>query len=191
MDEKDFYQKYAFTLGQLVTVLNPTSEDFSFKVTIDVGVDFATGQTKSATNEYTVPAGGHRRFPGPVANMYLDQMFKKLIQEEEQDFINANPDVANTPQSGVHVAGMADFGIRAQYYDQLIVGDPFDTLDTFQEFNGVAEHADKQPVEEAVEKPFETLEDTTNERNTSPAKPSSEVDQSTSNRAKAVASAKK
>lgn len=189
MDEKTFWNKYYFNPLQMITVVNPTSEDFSFKVTVEIGVDIMTGVPKTATNEYTIEKGASKRWPGPVVNMYLDQMFKKLVQDKEIEYVTRNEHIANTPQAGIHVAAMSDYGIRAQYYDELIVGEVINNLESFQAYDN-AIVADQKEVEKPADKPFSTLEDATDGRNTSPAKPSSEVSGQTSDRAKAVASAK-
>ena len=103
MEEKEFNEKYWQTNTKLVTVSNPRSEDYVFQATTDSGVDIATGRMKSETRHYKVPAGGSERFPGPIANMYLDQMSKLVAQDEDK------------------FQFMIDFSLKAQYYDQLIV----------------------------------------------------------------------
>jgi hypothetical protein len=102
MDESAFITKYGFNNFKIVTVSNPTAEDHEFQITMEVGVDPVTGKLKTEARKYIVKAGGHERFPGVVAQKYLDEMAKKLSQEEDQFKL------------------YVDYGTRSKYYDRLI-----------------------------------------------------------------------
>lgn len=103
MEEQQFIEKYWQTNTKIVTVVNPRTEDFVFQAVVEVGVDMNTGKMKAEPRHYRVIAGKTERFPGTIANMYLDQMTKILAQEEEK------------------FQFLIDFALKAQYYDQLIV----------------------------------------------------------------------
>lgn len=123
-------------------MINPRSEDYIFQATSDVGIDNATGKMKSEARTYRVKAGEHERFPGPIANMYLDQMAKLVAQDEDK------------------FQFMIDFALKAQYYDQLIVSIEDLINATYTPF---PEYLDK-PKDEAeipVEKPFAAVKQET------------------------------
>lgn len=103
MEEKDFNAKYWFNPMQNITVVNPDTEDLTFSVMVETGIDMMTGKVQSASRDYTVEAGKGRTFPGPIANMYLDKMFKRLIQKDNR------------------VSELPDYGARQEYYEKLIV----------------------------------------------------------------------
>jgi hypothetical protein len=103
-EEKAFLEKYGFTNFQTVTVANPTAEDHQFQVMIEVGVDRATGKMRSEAKTYVVKAGGHERFPGVIAGMYLDQMSKKIAQGMKEG-----------------LAAIVNWNSRSKIYDDLIV----------------------------------------------------------------------
>lgn len=134
MDEQAFIAKYSHDITKRVTVVNPTTKDFIFQHVLQVGVDLTTGKMKDEQKTYRVPAGGKERFPGPVADHYLDQMAKILAQNDNK------------------IQHMIDFALRAQYYDDLIV-DVEDLISSYHSFDETPEYLkDKPPVEE--EKPF-------------------------------------
>lgn len=103
MEEADFVRRYGFNNFKIVTVSNPTTEDHEFQITMEVGVDPATGKLKTEARQYVVKAGASERFPGVVAQKYLDEMAKKLAQQEKK--------------FGLYV----DLNTRGEYYDRLIV----------------------------------------------------------------------
>lgn len=136
-DEQSFAKKYWHTNTQIVTVVNPRSEDYVFQATTEVGVDVATGRMRAETRSYRVPHGGQERFPGPIANMYLDQMSKLVAQDDEK------------------IQYMIDYALRSQYYDDLIVAveDLIHTYTPFPEYLDKGEKVD----EKEEEKPFADL----------------------------------
>jgi hypothetical protein len=109
VEEKDFYQKYWYTNAQLITVKNPrppmmendVTGDYLFSCVVQTGIDISTGKAKEESRQYLVKAGGTESFPGPIANIYLDQMSKLLAQDEGK------------------IQHMIDFSLRAAYYDRL------------------------------------------------------------------------
>lgn len=101
LEEQDFNKKYWHSNTEVVTVINPRKEDYVFQATVDAGIDIATGRPKPEARQYRVPAGGTERFPGSIANMYLDQMSKILAQEDDR------------------FERMVDFSEKAKYYDRL------------------------------------------------------------------------
>lgn len=95
----NFKDRYWFTSLQMVTVLNPTwyreggdgtpvSRDYEFMVEM---------------RHFIVRAGQTERFPGVIANVYLDQMSKIIAQNEEK------------------LSFMSDPAMKKIYYDKLIV----------------------------------------------------------------------
>lgn len=123
MEEKEFWKDYWFNPLKIVTVKNPTDEDFTFGVVVDIGIDFMSGQVQNTNRKFTIGANGKARWPGPVVNMYLDQMFKKRVQEDHTKALEKDKK-ANL------VANMADFAWRKKYYDDLIV-EVIDSVDSF------------------------------------------------------------
>lgn len=83
-----FNAKYWFNTLQMVTVVNPLEEDWPFMVEM---------------RHYIIKKGAKERFPGVIANVYLDQMSKILAQHDEQ------------------LGNMADPELKKLYYDKLIV----------------------------------------------------------------------
>lgn len=86
--KEEFVQKYWFGSLQMVTVINPKSYEFPFMVE---GRHFVIG-----------PAA-KERFPGIIANVYLDQMSRIMAQDKDQ------------------LGFLADPTLKKMYYDQLIV----------------------------------------------------------------------
>lgn len=84
----EWRQKYWFNSLQMVTVVNPKPEAWDFMVEM---------------RNYTIGAGTHERFPGIIANVYLDQMSKILAQDDDR------------------LGFMTDPNLMKIYYDQLIV----------------------------------------------------------------------
>lgn len=83
-----FNAKYWFGSLQMVTVVNPLPEDWPFMVEM---------------RHYIIKKGSKERFPGVIANVYLDQMSKILAQHDE------------------NLGNMADPELKKIYYDKLIV----------------------------------------------------------------------
>jgi hypothetical protein len=83
-----FNAKYWFGTLQMVTVVNPLEQDWPFMVEM---------------RHYIIKKGAKERFPGVIANVYLDQMSKILAQHDEQ------------------LGNMADPELKKIYYDKLIV----------------------------------------------------------------------
>ncbi len=83
-----FNAKYWFSTLQTVTVVNPLEEDWPFMVEM---------------RHYIIRKGAKERFPGVIANVYLDQMSKILAQHDE------------------NLGNMADPDLKKIYYDKLIV----------------------------------------------------------------------
>lgn len=113
MDEIAFNTKYWFSNMKIVTVVNPREEDYVFGAMSETGVDIATGKLKQEQRTYRVRAGEMERLPGPIANMYLDQMSKLIAQDEDK------------------FQYMIDFALKAEYYDALI-SDSEDLIETYQ-----------------------------------------------------------
>lgn len=170
MDEKEFWAQFWFSPLDNVTVINPTSEDYTFQTTINVGVDVITGRLQDATREFTIAKGEHKTWPGPIANKYLSEMFTKLVQEDGR------------------VESLADFAARKEYYEKLIASKE-SSIDQYQAFDTPDDGTDVAKTE-AQEKPFETLGDSDARSN-----PTSEVSEKPASEAKsratAVAKAKK
>lgn len=82
-----FNAKYWFSSLQMVTVVNPLEEDWPFMVEM---------------RHYIIKKGAKERFPGVIANVYLDQMSKILAQHDE------------------NLGNMADPELKKIYYDKLI-----------------------------------------------------------------------
>lgn len=137
-DEKDFIAKYAHDITKRVTVVNPTQKDFEFQHVLQAGIDVATGKMKDEARTYRVPAGGKERFPGPVADHYLDQMSKIIAQDDGQ------------------IQHMIDWNLRGRYYDQLIV-DVEDLINTYQPFESAA-YLEKSEEAKAEEPAFSQAE---------------------------------
>lgn len=143
MDEKQFVEKYNFDNLKMVTIVNPTSEDFTFGITMETSVDISNGQMKSETKQYVVRAGDKERLPGVAANLYLDQISKKIAQEEDR------------------FALYPDFAERAKYYDDLIV----EVEDMLGSFQSLPQYTDvEEDTADEQEKPFETIKETPNEQ---------------------------
>jgi hypothetical protein len=134
VEEQEFNRKYWFNTMQIITVVNPTPKDYIFQAVIDAGVDVATGRMRAEQRQYKVPAGGTERFPGPIANMYLDQMAKLLAQQDEKFTL------------------MIDLAHKAEYYDKLIV----DMDDLMQSYQSLPQYQTETGAEEtkAPEVPF-------------------------------------
>lgn len=135
MEEADFIKKYWHPNSEIVTVVNPRSEDYLFQATIETGVDTSTGRMHSEARHYKVAAGGTERFPGPIANMFLDQMSKLVAQDDDK------------------IQFMIDFSLRAQYYDQLTVAVE-DLTKGYQPFPEYLESSTEAAKPAVVEQPF-------------------------------------
>lgn len=142
MDEMEFAKKYVFSNLKIVTVVNPRKEDYTFGATIDAGVDLGTGRLRSEQRTYMVKTGGQERLPGPIANMYLDQM-AKLIAQDEDKFKN-----------------IIDWAVKAKYYDDLVV-DVIDLIDSYQPLPQYLQKTEKE-IETAKEEPFAGKDDNAN-----------------------------
>lgn len=97
IDKEAFSKKYWFTSLQMVEVINPAwlkdgdgfiVQDYPFMVEM---------------RHFIIKAGGREKFPGVIANVYLDQMTKILAQNEGK------------------LEFMADPNLMRVYYDKLIV----------------------------------------------------------------------
>lgn len=88
LSKEDWAKKYWFNSLQMVTVVNPKAEDWPFMVEM---------------RHFIIKAGSKERFPGVIANVYLDQMAKIMAQDDDR------------------LGFMADPTLKAQYYDKLIV----------------------------------------------------------------------
>lgn len=100
-----------------------------------------TGRMKSETREYRVAAGQEERFPGPIANLYLDQMAKLVAQDDEK------------------IQFMIDFKLKAQYFDDLIVGVE-DLINTYTSHPAYLDKPETKPESEADAAKREPLEET-------------------------------
>ena len=88
MTKDDWHKKYWFNSLQMITVINPKPIDWEFMVEM---------------RHFMIPAGQTDRFPGVIANVYLDQMSKILAQDDEK------------------LEYMSDPNLKKIYYDKLIV----------------------------------------------------------------------
>lgn len=129
MDEEQFRAEYTFNNFQLITVANPTKTDYAFQITMQVGVDPGTGKLVTEARHYMVKAGTTERFPGVIANKYLDQMSKLVAQEEDTFKL------------------FADFGTRRKIYDGLIL----DKEDVLAQNKAMVEFPQAKPQEQAIE----------------------------------------
>lgn len=84
----EWRQKYWFNSLQMVTVINPKNAEWPFMVE---GRHFVIGPKAT------------ERFPGIIANVYLDQMSKILAQDDD------------------NLGFMADPNLMRHYYDKLII----------------------------------------------------------------------
>ena len=170
MDENQFYEKYSFDNLKMVTVLNPTAEDFTFGITMETSVDISSGQMKSETKHYTIKAGGKERLPGVAANLYLDQIAKKICQEEDRFSL------------------YPDFAERAKYYDDLIVT----VDDLLGAYQTLPQYDDKQEqAAETNEVPFAQVEESKIEKPEATAERTTSTGKATAGRSEAVASKEK
>lgn len=69
LSQKEFNEKYWFSPLQMVTLINPKSEDYLFLV---------------ENRHFVVRAGSKEKMPGTVANVYLSQMTRILAQDEDK-----------------------------------------------------------------------------------------------------------
>lgn len=134
MDEMQFVKKYYFDHLKMVTVKNPRNEDYVFGATIEAGIDVATGKLRSEQRTYRVKAGERERLPGPMANMYLDQMAKLIAQDQDK------------------FRFLIDFALKAQYYDDLII-DVIDLIETYQPLPQYLQKSEEE-IKESREEPF-------------------------------------
>lgn len=114
-DETSFHDKWKFDNFHMYTVVNPLPQDFVFKSTNEVGWDQLKRKAISDTREYTVTAGGSMRFPGPVASLYLDQMFKLKAQADKKFGL------------------VIDWKFRDEAYEDLVV-EQDDLINNYQAF---------------------------------------------------------
>lgn len=135
LDEQSFIDKYWHTQTEMVEVTNPTKADYLFKVTVDAKIDRSTGKPVSEQRQYMVKAGGSERFNGYVANVYLDQMSRKLAQDDNR------------------LDRMVDFTERAKYYDQL-TADTEDLIASYVENPAYKDDNSVQTVDKPAEVPF-------------------------------------
>lgn len=150
MEESAFITKYGFNNFKIVTVSNPTTKDHEFQITMEVGVDPVTGKLRTEARKYVVKAGSSERFPGVVAQKYLDEMAKKLSQQEDKFKL------------------YVDLGTRSEYYDRLIV-DVEDLVSGPVNFEHLRpQDAADEPASdtETTEEPFAALKETSNEKRT-------------------------
>jgi hypothetical protein len=141
VEEKDFNDKYWFPNTKVVKVVNPRDEDFVFQSTIETGIDITTGKMRTESRKYRVAAGASEKFPGTVANIYLDQVSKLIAQDDDK------------------IQFIIDFALRAQYYDKLIVGVD-DILNTYQDFPTYLDNPAQVAAEAPAEKAFPTISET-------------------------------
>lgn len=109
LTKEDFYKKYWFNSLQMVTVINPKPEDWPFMVEM---------------RRFIIKSGATERFPGVIANVYLDQMSKILAQDDEK------------------LGYMADPSLRRLYYDKLIVN----VEELVNDYNPTPEYLRNVPV---------------------------------------------
>lgn len=88
MNVEDFHTTYWFNSLQMVEVINPLSYDWPFMV---------------EGRHFIIKSGAKERFPGIIANIYLDQVSKILAQDDDK------------------LAYMADPNLKKIYYDKLII----------------------------------------------------------------------
>lgn len=137
MDEQAFIVKYWFPATQIITVVNPRDEDYKFTMVVDTGLNALTGKPGTESRKYMVKAGDNQRFPGTIANMYLDQMTRLVAQDEDK------------------IQHLIDFALRAEYYDKLIAGKEDLIQQTYEakpDYLGKPEDETQAPV--PTEQPF-------------------------------------
>jgi hypothetical protein len=76
LTKAEFNKHYWFTSLQMVTVVNPTENDFPFMVEM---------------RHYMVKAGAQESFVGPIANVYLNHMAKTMAQNDERLEMMSDP----------------------------------------------------------------------------------------------------
>ena len=81
--------RYRFDNYKMVTVINPRKEDYNFLV---------------EGRPYSIKAGSKKRFPGQIANVYIDHMIKLVAQDEKK------------------IQFLVDPALREKYYQKLIIG---------------------------------------------------------------------
>lgn len=86
--KEEFVQRYWFSTLQMVTVINPKNYEFPFMV---------------EGRHFVIAASSKERFPGIIANVYLDQMARIMAQDKDE------------------LGFLADPTLKKLYYDQLIV----------------------------------------------------------------------
>lgn len=86
--KEEFNSQYWFNSLQMIEVINPRKDDYPFMVEM---------------RHFFIKAGASERFPGVIANVYLDQMSKLMSQDDE------------------NLGMMADPNLKKIYYDKLIV----------------------------------------------------------------------
>jgi hypothetical protein len=78
MTKLDFSKTYWFNSLQMVTVVNPTADDYPFMVEM---------------RHFVVKAGATEKLPGAIVNIYLDQMSKILAQGDNKLGFMADPNL--------------------------------------------------------------------------------------------------
>jgi hypothetical protein len=69
MSKDEFYKKYWFTPYQMITLINPKSEDYNFMV---------------EGRHFIIRSGTREKVPGTVANIYLSQMTRIMAQDDDK-----------------------------------------------------------------------------------------------------------
>lgn len=88
MTQDEWRQTYWYNSMQMITVINPKDEEWPFMV---------------EGRHYVIGPRGQERFPGPIANVYLDIMSKILAQDDDR------------------LGYMGDPNLRKIYYDKLTI----------------------------------------------------------------------
>lgn len=87
LTKEEFWKVYWFSPLQMVTLKNPQDYPFQFMVEM---------------RNFVIKPGAVEKFPGTVANLYLDQMTKIMAQNDDK------------------LTLLSDFAFRKLYYDKLI-----------------------------------------------------------------------
>ncbi len=113
----DWEKNYWFNSLQMVTVVNPKPDAWPFMVEL---------------RHFNINGGATERFPGVIANVYLDQMSKILAQDDDR------------------LGYMADPNLMKIYYDKLII----DVEDLITQTSSVPAYLQmpKPPAAPAVER---------------------------------------
>lgn len=87
MSQEEFNRRYWFNSLQMVTVVNPKAQDYPFMV---------------EGRHFIIRGGASERYPGVIANVYLDNMSKIMAQDDDR------------------LGYMGDPNLKRLYYDKLI-----------------------------------------------------------------------